>query len=947
MHNVNGGGDVPNCHKETAAHEISTRAMQLSQFTLYETPRAFWIVSSSPEQSQFEVLKIAPRPDGTERSPRFAVEQLDRVFSVREIQRWLQQQTDDEGLRQRAPPAYGLLGVIRFTGCYYLALVTKCSLVSLLGGNKIYHIDETALVPLVHSSVYEEPDRRSAEGRLIATFHSLDLARTFYFSLTYDLTNTLQTNLNATVRAEREAAEAVEKAAAEKGEKPAVPTQGKAAGSKSAGSKASKASKAAATASAAGATPAKAAGLTGAKAGTLAAGGAERLQSRKNSAASDGANAREPLSERRDAGNFEVAADVSESEHSVHTVASRPAQRKDSDAGRVSESGSRTSVGVLDGASAVAASDDSEPLHTPQSAMFVWNSYLLSPLSESGPFVVSASLRRRWFLSVIHGFIDQARISVFGNQVTITLIARRSHHFAGVRFYKRGVNNDGYPANEVETEQIVSNELASQFSGRYTSYVQHRGSICVNWSQTSNNMSPQPPIRVDQADPFYTSAAKHFDRMFCRYGVPIRILNLVKTKEKRPRESLLSKEFELCVQYLSQFLPPHRAGITPQLASRVFSEVHPVPKPRKALRLEGGCIEYTHWDMSRAAKSRASEVMDYLGRYANETLEVTSFFQPGVSNQQGVCRTNCIDCLDRTNAAQSVIAKYALGYQLCALGIIDKPRVEYDTDVIDLLTEMYHDHGDTIALQYGGSNLVNTVETYRKINHWSSHSRDLIESVKRYYTNSFVDAQRQDAINVFLGKYQYVEGVNLWDLRTDYYLHNATPRFEQRRLRSYRQWYEPRHLMPAEQPVNMVTTLKPEEDCFRFTSLDDLFTSRVNSIDKYSQSTSPFEVHARKRKRRIEATEMESSAVREPERVPREKGVPDVESEYARYLLAPKTALATSVSVAADYKYKEYFNPVTTSIAAYTDPDTEWLSGDERGLEREYHIYAQYTQQQA
>lgn len=29
---------------------------------------------------------------------------------------------------------------------------------------------------------------------------------------------------------------------------------------------------------------------------------------------------------------------------------------------------------------------------------------------------------------------------------------------------------------------------------------------------------------------------------------------------------------------------------------------------------------------------------------------------------------------------------------------------------------MYHDHGDTLALQYGGSQLVNTIQTYAKIN---------------------------------------------------------------------------------------------------------------------------------------------------------------------------------------------------------------------------------------
>ena len=74
-----------------------------------------------------------------------------------------------------------------------------------------------------------------------------------------------------------------------------------------------------------------------------------------------------------------------------------------------------------------------------------------------------------------------------------------------------------------------------------------------------------------------------------------------------------------------------------------------------------------------------------------------------MSAQNGVARTNCIDCLDRTNAAQFVIGKRALGYQLHALGILNDTTVNYDTDAVNLFTHMWHDHGDTIAVQYGGS----------------------------------------------------------------------------------------------------------------------------------------------------------------------------------------------------------------------------------------------------
>lgn len=75
-------------------------------------------------------------------------------------------------------------------------------------------------------------------------------------------------------------------------------------------------------------------------------------------------------------------------------------------------------------------------------------------------------------------------------------------------------------------------------------------------------------------------------------------------------------------------------------------------------------------------------------------MNLTSFFHNGsfVSDdfkiQNGIARTNCIDCLDRTNAAQFVIGKRALGLQLHALGFVDDPAIDFDTDAVNLFTHM-------------------------------------------------------------------------------------------------------------------------------------------------------------------------------------------------------------------------------------------------------------------
>ena len=60
-----------------------------------------------------------------------------------------------------------------------------------------------------------------------------------------------------------------------------------------------------------------------------------------------------------------------------------------------------------------------------------------------------------WVIPLIHGFWQQRSLALFGRRLTVTLIARRSKHFAGTRYRKRGVNFKGQVANDVEAEQLV------------------------------------------------------------------------------------------------------------------------------------------------------------------------------------------------------------------------------------------------------------------------------------------------------------------------------------------------------------------------------------------------------------------------------------------------------------------------------------------------------------
>ena len=121
--------------------------------------------------------------------------------------------------------------------------------------------------------------------------------------------------------------------------------------------------------------------------------------------------------------------------------------------------------------------------------------------------------------------------------------------------------------------------------------------------------------------------------------------------------------------------------------------------------------------------------------------------------QTGIMRVNCVDCLDRTNTAQYFIGKCALGYQvrfnvisyslwsnmllfskLYWFGELPSPRL---TRELGEMESVFEDLGDTLALQYGGSQLVHRIATYRKSNPLASQGNDMKQSVTRYLANTF------------------------------------------------------------------------------------------------------------------------------------------------------------------------------------------------------------------
>lgn len=112
-----------------------------------------------------------------------------------------------------------------------------------------------------------------------------------------------------------------------------------------------------------------------------------------------------------------------------------------------------------------------QPFPTPPfKDMYAWN-YFLTRDSEG---CLTSTTSYYWIMPIIHGAFVQRKINDYGRYLSIIVLARRSRHFAGTRYLKRGVSEQGKVANDVEHEQILHDESLPT-SGTFSSYLQVRG----------------------------------------------------------------------------------------------------------------------------------------------------------------------------------------------------------------------------------------------------------------------------------------------------------------------------------------------------------------------------------------------------------------------------------------------------------------------------------------
>ena len=235
---------------------------------------------------------------------------------------------------------------------------------------------------------------------------------------------------------------------------------------------------------------------------------------------------------------------------------------------------------------------------------------------------------------------------------TLTVVSRLSCRRAGTRFNSRGIDDDGHVANFVETETIFCHPSNLCFS-----YAQIRGSVPVFWEQTAGLLPGQQKIQITRS-PEATQPAfdKHFESLKAKYGT-VHILNLL--NETKPGEAALTARYN------------HHVVQNPLSQT---AEVDSISKGR----LSGSQFDFHAETRGPGGYEAASTVRQLIqdradgfayflcanvGSSVPRSLYEKRIARVGgaiLLRQEGIFRTNCLDCLDRTNLIETIVGQMAL-----------------------------------------------------------------------------------------------------------------------------------------------------------------------------------------------------------------------------------------------------------------------------------------------
>ncbi|PHH80054.1 hypothetical protein CDD80_3043 [Ophiocordyceps camponoti-rufipedis] len=398
---------------------------------------------------------------------------------------------------------------------------------------------------------------------------------------------------------------------------------------------------------------------------------------------------------------------------------------------------------------------------------YLWNSFMISPLVQFRSRLLGPEREAldssRILTSAIRGFCktmtlprssSPLRETKSGMPSFLTLISRLSCRRAGTRFNARGIDDDGHVANFVETETTFWGPGGPLFS-----YAQVRGSVPVFWEQAADLIPGRQKITVTRSsEGTQPSFNKHFEDLEHVYGA-VHVINLL--SETKPAEAELSAMYHAGIRHC----PLSRRGADGSVDRALLRE--------------------THYDFHAETKGPAGyEAARDIRRYIENSTDGFAYFlaveskdggeSPGgdgpgdgprmvvVLQQEGVFRTNCLDCLDRTNLIQTLISQMAVEAFLGHRGDFAA------SDFWMRHASLWADNGDSLSKIYAGTGALKSSFTRHGKMSLSGAVADMRKSVQRIYHNNFVDPSRQVTIDMLLGRLFGQAVVHLLDPISDF-----------------------------------------------------------------------------------------------------------------------------------------------------------------------------------
>ncbi|BGP22785.1 inositolor phosphatidylinositol phosphatase [Rhodotorula toruloides] len=357
-------------------------------------------------------------------------------------------------------------------------------------------------------------------------------------------------------------------------------------------------------------------------------------------------------------------------------------------------------------------------------ARFLWNTYLVAPIlsfRSSLPLNLREEFDRQGFMVLaIQGYAGTYDVTLGGESAVLSLVSRLGWKRSGTRFNVRGVDDDGSVANFVETETILrTRDLCF-------SYVQTRGSVPLFWEE-GGGQPFNPKITITRPlEASLPAFLRHCEDLLEHYS-RFHITNLLSSKEG---EAALTASYEAHLKAAKEMDQNVAKGVgVTEFDFHARSKVGGIESVKSQLSKEIGDVEE---DFGACVVG-----VDQEGRTTP------------ILTQKGVFRTNCKDCLDRTNAVEDSLSRFAIedflrNTQPGWLG----------SDAAQLWAShrvLWADNGDALSKIYVGTGAINSSFTRSGKRNLAGLLSDASKSVNRVFQQQLFDSGKQKAIDALLG----------------------------------------------------------------------------------------------------------------------------------------------------------------------------------------------------